>query len=103
MQDIATDKLIGATRRARRPAGDRRRRRHRVRRLRQHPDDGLYRDVTKAAAGTALTIATNAVTDAKLRDSAAVSVIGRAANSSGDPADIAAAGNDTCCGVRPTR
>lgn len=32
----------------------------------------------------------NAVTDAKLRDSAAVSVIGRSANSSGDPADIAA-------------
>ena len=35
-----------------------------------------------------------AVTDAKLRDSAAVSVIGRAANSTGDPADIAASAND---------
>jgi hypothetical protein len=33
----------------------------------------------------------NAITNLKLRDSAAVSVIGRAANSSGDPADIAAA------------
>lgn len=40
-------------------------------------------------------IADNAVTDAKIRDSAAVSVIGRSANSSGDPADIAAASNDT--------
>ncbi len=35
-------------------------------------------------------VADNAVTDAKLRDSAALSVIGRSANSSGDPADIAA-------------
>ena len=35
-------------------------------------------------------IADNAVTDAKIRDSAALSVIGRSANSSGDPADIAA-------------
>ena len=32
-----------------------------------------------------------AVTDAKLRDSAALSVIGRSANTTGDPADIAAA------------
>lgn len=44
-------------------------------------------DATLAATG-ALTIANNAVTDAKLRDSAANSVIGRATNSSGDPADI---------------
>ena len=35
-------------------------------------------------------IATNAITNARLRDSAALSVIGRSANSSGDPADIAA-------------
>lgn len=33
----------------------------------------------------------NSVTDAKLRDSAALSVIGRSANSTGDPADIAGA------------
>lgn len=33
----------------------------------------------------------NGVTDAKLRDSAALSVVGRASNSAGDPADIAAA------------
>ena len=44
---------------------------------------------TVAAGG----IADNAVTDGKLRDSAAVSVIGRSANSSGDPADIAAGAN----------
>jgi hypothetical protein len=36
------------------------------------------------------TIGANTVTDADLRDSAALSVIGRSANSSGDPADIAA-------------
>lgn len=41
---------------------------------------------TVATAG----IADNAVTDTKLRDSAATSVIGRSAGSSGDPADIAA-------------
>ena len=104
MQDIATDKLIG---RDTASSGD--------------PQEigvgggiafdgsgniqttAFTGDVTKAAAGTALTIAANAVTDAKLRDSAAVSVIGRAANSAGDPADIAAAGNDTLFGVRPTR
>lgn len=40
-------------------------------------------------------IADNAVTDAKLRDSAATSVIGRSAGTSGDPADIAAAADDT--------
>lgn len=36
-------------------------------------------------------VADDAVTDAKLRDSAGLSVIGRASNSEGDPADIAAA------------
>lgn len=39
---------------------------------------------------TSAKIADNAVTNAKLRDSSALSVIGRSANSSGDPADIAA-------------
>ncbi len=54
-------------------------------------------DVTYADATPALTwdVKDNAVSDAKLRDSAAVSVIGRSANSSGDPADIAAGANDT--------
>lgn len=47
-------------------------------------------DVTKTAGGTALTIAANAVTNLHLRDSTALSVIGRSANSGGDPADIAA-------------
>ncbi len=54
-------------------------------------------DVTYADATPALTfdVKDNAITDAKLRDSAAVSVVGRAANSGGDPADIAASANDT--------
>ena len=51
----------------------------------------LTGDVTASAGSNSTTIANNAVTDVKLRDSAAVSVIGRSANSSGDPADIAAA------------
>jgi hypothetical protein len=37
-------------------------------------------------------IADNGVTNAKLRDSSALSVIGRASNTSGDPADISATG-----------
>lgn len=41
-------------------------------------------------------IANDAVTDAKLRNSGALSVIGRAANSSGDPADIAAVAASDC-------
>lgn len=41
----------------------------------------------------AITLANNSVTDGILRDSAALSVIGRAANSTGDPADIAAGAN----------
>lgn len=40
--------------------------------------------------GSNVQIADNGVTDAKLRDSAALSVVGRSANSVGDPADIAA-------------
>jgi hypothetical protein len=39
-------------------------------------------------------IENNAVTNPKLRDSSALSVIGRASNSSGDPADIVASAND---------
>jgi len=50
-------------------------------------------DVTKADGGTVLTIPANTITNAMLRDSAAVSVIGRSANSTGDPADIAIATN----------
>lgn len=51
-------------------------------------------DVTKASGGTALTIVPNAVTNAMLRDSAAVSVIGRAGATIGDPGDIVAAADD---------
>lgn len=48
--------------------------------------------LTDAGAGGTLTVApaTGGITSAMLRDSAGVSVIGRAANSSGAPADIAA-------------
>ena len=42
-----------------------------------------------------LRIAADGITDAMLRDSAAVSVIGRSANSTGNPADIAAGSNGT--------
>lgn len=50
----------------------------------------------KIANGSVSTdkLADDAVTNAKLRNSAGVSVIGRASNSSGDPADILAAAND---------
>lgn len=47
-------------------------------------------DVTKAAGGTVLTIQTNSITDAKLRDSAGFSVIGKSTTGTGDPADIIA-------------
>lgn len=50
----------------------------------------LTGDVTAAANGNATTIAADAVTDGKLRDSTALTVIGRSANSTGDPADISA-------------
>lgn len=52
----------------------------------------LTGDVTAGpGSGTqAATIANDAVTDAKLRESGALSVIGRSANSTGNPADISA-------------
>lgn len=56
--------------------------------------DGDKGDITVSSGGTVWTIDSNAVTDDKLRDSGACSVIGRSANSSGDPADIVAGAND---------
>ena len=56
--------------------------------------DGDKGDITVTASGATWTIDADVVTDTKLRNSAAVSVIGRSANSSGDPADIAASAND---------
>lgn len=50
-----------------------------------------YGDITVSAGGATWTIDNDVVSDAKLRNSAALSVIGRSANSTGDPADIAAA------------
>jgi hypothetical protein len=52
--------------------------------------DGDYGDIVVSGTGTAMSIDTNVVSDTKLRDSSALSVIGRSANSSGDPGDIAA-------------
>jgi hypothetical protein len=49
----------------------------------------LTGDVTSAAGSSVTAIADNVVGNGELRDSAACSVIGRAANSVGDPADIA--------------
>jgi hypothetical protein len=53
----------------------------------------LTGDVTAGpgSGSQAATIADDAVTDAKLRESAGLSVIGRSANSTGNPADITAA------------
>jgi hypothetical protein len=55
----------------------------------------LSGDVTATGAGTgaasAATIAAHAITDGKLRAAAALSVVGRAVNSTGDVADIVAA------------
>lgn len=51
-------------------------------------------DVTAPANSNALTIAVNVVGNTELRDSAALSLIGRSANSIGDPADIVAGADD---------
>jgi hypothetical protein len=53
--------------------------------------DGDKGDVVVSGGGATWLLDTNAVSDTKLRDSAALSVIGRATNTAGDPADIAAA------------
>jgi hypothetical protein len=56
----------------------------------------LTGDVTASAGSAVTTIANDAVTNAKLRNSGALSVIGRSVNSAGDPADISAtAATDT--------
>lgn len=51
----------------------------------------LTGDVTAAAGSNATVIAANAVTDAKFRQSAGLSVVGRSANTTGNVADITAA------------
>jgi len=55
-------------------------------------DDGATVQHTDGGAGTTVTtsVRDNGISNAKLRDSAALTVIGRSANSAGDPADIAA-------------
>lgn len=54
-------------------------------------DDGATVQHTDGGAGTTVTtsVRDNGISNAKLRDSAALSVIGRSAATSGDPADIA--------------
>lgn len=52
--------------------------------------DGDKGDITVSSSGATWTIDNDVVSDAKLRNSAALSVIGRSANSTGDPADITA-------------
>jgi hypothetical protein len=54
----------------------------------------LTGDVTTSAGAVATTIAAGAVSNAKLRNSAGRSVIGRSASTSGSPADIAAGANE---------
>jgi uncharacterized protein DUF5907 len=56
--------------------------------------DGDKGDITVSSSGDTWTIDNDVVSDAKLRNSGACSVIGRSANSSGDPADISAGADD---------
>lgn len=55
--------------------------------------DGDKGDVTVSSSGTVWTVDNDVVSDAKLRNSSALSVVGRSANSVGDPADIAGTAN----------
>lgn len=52
--------------------------------------DGDYGDIVVSGVGTVMDIDSNVVGNTELRDSTALSVIGRSTNSVGDPADIAA-------------
>jgi len=62
--------------------------------------DGDKGDITVTASGATWTIDNNAISDAKLRDSNAYSVIGRETGTIGDPADIIASSVNTVL-VRP--
>jgi len=52
-------------------------------------------DISSISTGGAVTIANNAVSDAKLRQSSGLSVIGRTSNSTGNVADITASSDNT--------
>jgi hypothetical protein len=58
--------------------------------------DGDKGDVTVSGSGATWTIDNDAVSDAKLRNSGALTLIGRSVNTSGDPADIAASAGSGC-------
>lgn len=57
------------------------------------PDNGVGTDQIAPDAVVTASIADKSITDAKLRDSSPLSVIGRSVNSTGSPADISAAAN----------
>ncbi len=59
--------------------------------------DGDYGDVTATGGGAVITIDNDVVTDAKLRESAGFSVIGKTGTGTGNPADILA-GTDSIFG-----
>lgn len=52
--------------------------------------DADYGDIVVSGSASVWTVDANVISDTKLRDSAALSVIGRSADTTGDPADIAA-------------
>lgn len=64
--------------------------------------DGDKGDITVSSSGAVWSIDNQAVTNAKLRNSAAISVIGRSANSVGAPADIVASAVGDVLRVGPT-
>lgn len=56
--------------------------------------DGDKGDITVASSGSVWTVDNAAITNAKLRNSSALSIIGRSADTSGSPADIVAGKNE---------
>ncbi len=55
--------------------------------------DGSYGDIVVTGSGITWTVANDSISNAKLRNSSGLSVIGRSANTTGDPADISTTGS----------